>query len=74
MGLSALVCASARAMKAFHSAVVWGAAELLRTRPRAEMALAAAACAAFAVVTFVQAGYWEDGAKHLLALQAKLDA
>jgi tetratricopeptide (TPR) repeat protein len=44
-------------------AVVWGAAELLRTRPQAQTVLAAAACLAYAAVAFVQAGYWADGAK-----------
>jgi Flp pilus assembly protein TadD len=44
-------------------AVVWGAAELLRAWPQAQMVLAATVCAAYAVVTFTQVGYWEDGVK-----------
>ncbi len=43
-------------------AVVWGVAEVLRARPRAQMAAAVMTCAAYAAVTLVQVGYWEDGA------------
>lgn len=44
-------------------ALVWGAAELLQGRPQAQVALAAAVCAACAAVTWSQVGYWEDGVK-----------
>jgi Flp pilus assembly protein TadD len=44
-------------------ALVWGAAELLRAWPQTQIVLAATVCAACAVVTFTQVGYWEDGVK-----------
>ena len=43
--------------------LAWGGAELLRARPQLQIALAATAIAACAVVTFVQVGYWENGVK-----------
>jgi Tfp pilus assembly protein PilF len=43
--------------------LAWGGAELLQAWPRARIALAVTACAACALVTFFQVGYWEDGVK-----------
>jgi len=43
--------------------LAWGGAELLRAWPRAQIVLAVTACAACAVVTAMQVGYWEDGVK-----------
>ncbi|MEI9971634.1 MAG: tetratricopeptide repeat protein [Ignavibacteriota bacterium] len=43
--------------------LAWGGAELLRARPQAQIALAATACLACAVATWIQIGYWEDSVK-----------
>ena len=43
--------------------LAWGGAELLRAWPQTQMVLAVTVCAACAVVTFSQVGYWEDGVK-----------
>jgi Flp pilus assembly protein TadD len=40
---------------------VWGAAEVLKPWPRARVALGWSICAALAVLTWSQVGYWEDG-------------
>jgi len=40
--------------------VAWGAADLLRARPRLAAALAVAACVASAAAAYAQTGYWEN--------------
>jgi tetratricopeptide (TPR) repeat protein len=41
--------------------IAWGGAELLHFRPQAQLALAATALAACAIVTWMQVAYWQDG-------------
>ena len=41
--------------------IAWGGAELLHSRVQVQLALAAAALAACAVVTWMQVAYWQDG-------------
>jgi len=43
--------------------LTWGGAELLRAWPQTQIVLAILACAACGIVTVMQVGYWEDGAK-----------
>ena len=43
--------------------LAWGGSELLRGRPQMAAVLAVPACAACAVVSLLQVGYWEDGVK-----------
>ena len=42
-------------------AIVWGAAEILASWPIVRAALAVVVCAACGVLTWIQAGYWQDG-------------
>ena len=41
--------------------IAWGGAELLHSRPQAQIALAAAALVACSAVTWTQVAYWQDG-------------
>jgi tetratricopeptide (TPR) repeat protein len=43
--------------------LAWGGAELLRGWPQTRVALGVAICAACAVATWFQVGYWENGVK-----------
>ncbi len=43
--------------------LAWGGAELLRAWPQTQIVLAVLVCVACGIVTVMQVGYWEDGAK-----------